>query len=150
MQYHRRLFMGLATALLASALLANSGKPNFAPSVFGDGKVWGTKSAAVLQAPNEYNAQSYDKLFVFVNGATGQLPVAEAAPGNPSYNGGRWFTHMVMWTEAGSTFFGGTLPVLMSYEEIKQNEALGYLTIAAGSPAGGPPNYFECPLLPVK
>jgi len=134
----------------AAPVAANPGQPNFGPAVYGDGQAWGTKGAAGLPAPNENNPQSFDKLFVITNSnAAGQLPVSEAAPGNPGYNGGRWFTHTVTWTSAG---FGahGTVPVLKSYADIMFHYSLGHLTITAGSPAGGPPPYFECPLLPVK
>ncbi|MEK7404553.1 MAG: hypothetical protein AAB225_05550 [Acidobacteriota bacterium] len=147
----RTTILGVASILLIPSLaLGNPGKPNFGPSVYGDGKVWGTKGAAALPAPNENNTQSFDKLFVFVNGAVGQLPVAEAAPGKPGYNGGRWYTHTVVWTQAGMEYHLGALPVLTSYEDIRFHYALGHLMIAPGSPAGGPPPFFECPLLPVK
>ncbi len=124
-------------------------QPNFGPAIYGDGEVWGTKGTTALPDPNGRNLQSFDKLFVIVNGAPGQLPVSEAAPRNPSYNGGRWFTHTVMWTAAGMAAHD-PLPVLMSYEEVALHESLGHLAIAAGSFAGGPPDYFQCPLLPVK
>jgi hypothetical protein len=136
--------------LITGLALANPGKPNFTPQLYADGKAWGTKGAASLPAPNEHNAQSFDKLFVFTNAPMGQMPVAEAAPRNPSYNGGRWFTHTATWTTAGATFYMGNLPILTSYGEIKYNMDMGYLMVSAGSPAGGPPPYFECPLLPVK
>ena len=99
----KRLLVSIPLALfvLAGISLANPGKPNFGPAIYGDGEVWGTKGAATIPAPNGNNNQSYDKLFVVVNGAPGQLPVAEAAPRNPAYNGGRWFTHTVMWTDEG-------------------------------------------------
>lgn len=77
------------------------------------------------------------------------MPVAEAAPGNPNYNGGRWFTHTVEWTQAGFDAHG-TVPVLKSYGEVMLHYQLGHLTITPGSPDGGPPPYFGCPLLPVK
>lgn len=141
--------LALVLAFAAPAA-ADPGQPNFGPAVYGDGQVWGTKGAAGLPAPGESNPQSFDKLFVITNSnAAGQLPVAEAAPGNPNYNGGRWFTHTVTWTQAGFDAHG-TVPVLMSYADILFHYSLGHLTIAAGSPAGGPPPYFECPLLPVK
>jgi hypothetical protein len=67
--------------------------------------------------------------------------VGEAAPGNPAYNGGRWATYTVTW-KVGST------PVLLtSYSEVMGHA--GDLMIEQGSPAGGPPAYFQCPLLPV-
>ena len=90
------------------------------------------------------------KLFVFTNGNPDQLPVAEAAPGNLAYNGGRWFTHTVIWTDAGLAAHGGVASVLMSYAEIIFHAGSGHLTIATGPSTGGPPPYFECPLLPVK
>jgi hypothetical protein len=130
--------------------LANRGKPNFGPALYADGEVWGTKGTTTLPPPNEHNLQSFDMLFVITNGAAGQMPVGEAAPGNPNYNGGRWFTQTVMWTADGMDAYGGALPVLMSYEEIEYNYDMEYLEIKAGSPAGGPPDYFQCPLLPVK
>ena len=131
--------------------LADPGQPNFSPGLYGDGKVWGTKGAAILPAPSGNNLASFDKLFVIVNSNNpmGQLPVAEAAPGNPDYNGGRWYTHTVEWTAAGFADHG-IVPVLTSYAEIMVHYNLGHLSITPGSPVGGPPAFFECPMLPVK
>ena len=127
--------------------------PNFSQSVYGDGVAWGTKGTTTLPAPNEKNVQSFDKLFVITNGAEGQLPVSEAAPGNPMYNGGRWFT----WTATWANNVPHEIPVLTSYDgdgfnSIKFHEDMGHLTLKPGSPGGpgAPPNYFQCPLLPVK
>jgi len=141
------LMAAACLSVLAGAAWAQ--QPNFSAALYGDGEVWGTKGTTALPAPNGKNVQSFDKLFVFVNGAPGQLPVSEAAPGNPQYNGGRWFTQTVMWTAEGMEAHD-PLPVLMSYDEIMLHLNLGHLAIAPGSPAGGPPPYFQCPLLPVK
>jgi hypothetical protein len=135
------LFTGLA--------LADRGKPNFTPSVYADGVAWGTKGTTDLPPPNEHNVQSFDILYVFTNGAEGQLPVSDASPRNPNYNGGRWFTHTVEWNEAGMIAHD-PLPILRSYEDIMTHYDLGHLDIFVGSPVGGPPAYFQCPLLPVK
>ena len=129
--------------LVSSGIHAVPGQPNFAPALYGDGEMWGTKFTTVLPAPNKNNTQSFDKLFVIVNGAPGQLPVSEAAPGNPDYNGGRWFTHTVMWISGEPT-------VLTSYDDIMYHYDHGHLSIAQGSFMGGPPDYFQCPMLPVK
>ena len=137
--------------IAAATSLAGPGKPNFGPALYADGEVWGTKATTTLPPPNEHNLQSFDMLFVITNGAAGQMPVGEAAPGNPNYNGGRWFTQTVMWTTDGMDSYDEEgVPVLMSYEEIEYNYDMGYLEINPGSPAGGPPDYFQCPLLPVK
>lgn len=137
--------------VMAAPAFANPGKPSFEPNLYADGETWGTKGTTGLPAPNAHNVQSFDKLFVITNSnnMAGQLPVAEAAPGNPNYNGGRWFTHTVEWTPAGFEAHG-TVPVLMDYDEVMHHYNLGHLTIQAGSPEGGPPAYFQCPLLPVK
>lgn len=138
----------------AATVSADRGKPSFSPMIYADGEAWGTKGAHVLPAPNGHNIQSFDKLFVITNSNNmmGQLPVAEASPRNFNYNGGRWYTHTVTWTEAGFAFHG-TVPILKSYEDIMYHFMLGHLTVTAGSPApppDGPPDFFECPLLPVK
>lgn len=145
--------MAAMLALVSAApAFANPGKPDFSPQVYADGEVWGTKAATELPAPKGGNEASFDKLFVIINSnnPAGQLPVAEAAPG-PGYNGGRWVTQTVEWTQAGFDAHG-TAPVLTSYDDVMLHYSLGHLTITAGSPGGegAPPDYYECPLLPVK
>ncbi len=152
---HKKILLYLTplTILLAAAIVPAQ-QPNFSPAIWGDGQLWGTKAVTVLPTPNPnaQNSKSFDSLFVFVNSnnPSPQLPISEAAPGNPAYNGGRWFTHAVEWTEAGFAAHGGVVPILTSYQEIQLHAELGHLAIAAGSPLGGPPLYFLCPLLPVK
>lgn len=138
----------LLALLMAIPALAMPGKPDFTPHIYADGVAWGTKVTTVLPAPNGNNAHSFDKFFVVVNGADGQLPVAEAAPRNKEYNGGRWVTYTVTWTEEGMAAHD-PLPVLTSYADVMLHHGLGHLTVEKGSPAGGPPPYFSCPLLPV-
>ena len=141
------VFAVLVMALVL-AIPAFAGAPNFGPAIFADGEAFGTKGLGALPAPNGRNDQSFDKLFMFVNGADGQLAVAEAAPGNPDFNGGRWAAYTVEWTEEGLAAHD-PLPVLMSYDEVMLHESLGHLSITQGAIGDGP-DYFECPLLPVK
>ena len=145
------MVMMIISVLFAATGFANPGKPSFDPELYADGDVWGTKGTTNLPAPNAHNLQSFDKLFVITNSNNplGQMPVGEAAPGNPYYNGGRWFTHTVEWTATGFMAHG-IVPVLTSYDEIVEQEDLGYLVITPGSFPQGPPVYFQCPLLPVK
>lgn len=149
---NRKLLSFLSgAALLSLSTFAAAMPPNFMPALYGDGAVWGTKGTTSLPAPNPHNRSSYDGLFVIVNSnneESAQLPVSEAAPGNPAYNGGRWITYTVMWTQAAFDEWG-TVPILTSYQELMDYEALGYLAIAQGPPEGTPA-YFQCPLLPVK
>ncbi|MCR8913320.1 hypothetical protein FDP08_07815 [Marinobacter panjinensis] len=141
----------LGSLLMTSLAHADPGQPNFMPALWGDGEVWGTKGTTTLPAPTANNLQSFDALYVVTNSNNpeGQLPISEAAPGNPAYNGGRWFTHTVEWTGPGFMYHG-IVPVLTSDEDIDYHEAMGHLTITPGSFPDGPPVYFQCPLLPVK
>lgn len=145
----RKLLLLICSALVVPAVLAK--QPSFEPRIYADGQAFGTKGVTTLPAPNEHNRESFDELYVIrnSNNPAGQLPVAEAAPGNPDYNGGRWFTHTVEWTEAAFVAHG-YVPVLTSEQEVLHHQLLGHLVITEGSFPDGPEVYFECPLLPVK
>lgn len=148
----RVLTLAVCASLLAVGVVyALPGKPDFTEHIYADGVAWGTKVTAMLPAANDHNMQSFDKFYVITNSNNPdvQLPVGEAAPGNPMYNGGRWYTQTVMWTQAGFDAHG-IVPILKSYDDIMLHEGLGHLTITTGSPPGGPPEFFLCPLLPVK
>jgi hypothetical protein len=144
--FSKTLASALVAGLIAAPVIApaDPGKPNFMPQVYGDGEYWGTKGTTTLPVPNAHNLRSFDKLFIFVGDdvAPGQLPVSEAAPGNPNYSGGRWYTHTAQWNIANP-------PLIESYEELAYYEESGDLAVIPGSP-GGPPMFFQCPLLPVK
>jgi hypothetical protein len=114
--------------------------PDFSAGVYADGQTWGTKGTTSLPAPNDNNQGSFDMIFVVTNGAEGQMPVGEAAPGNPMYSGGRWWAHTATWIED----LPHPKPVLTSYDEVMLHAGLGHLIIADAGV------YFQCPLLPVK
>jgi len=149
--FKRTCLVVLGLTMIAGLAAADPGKPNFTPRLWADGQLFGTKGTTTLPAPGQAEIQSFDNLYVITNSNNpqGQLPVAEAAPGNPEYNGGRWFTHTVEWTEAGFLAHG-IVPVLTSDDEIDLHESLGHLVVTPGSFPMGPPVYFQCPLLPVK
>lgn len=149
--------LGASLALVGvgvGAGAASAQQPDFSARIYGDGEIWGTKVTGVIENPNEH---SLDEFFVVTNSNNPgtQLPVAEAAPGNPDYNGGRWWTHTVMWTQKGFDDHG-TVPLLTRYgpaddpASIMFHHNLGHLEITEGAPAGVPPDYFRCPMLPVK
>lgn len=126
---------------LVFAVPALADGPNFNPAIYADGEAWGTKGTASLPAPTDNTEQSFDKLFRFTNGVEGQLPVAEAAPGNPDYNGGRWHAYSVTWNNEADAV------LLTSYADIIAHAS--ELAITPGA-LDDPANFFQCPLLPVK
>ena len=142
------------TLVMASSALALKGKPDFSPHVFGDGEMWGTKLTAIVKGPNGNNDQSFNKLFIITNGVPGQLPLADAAPGNPDYTP-RWWTHTAEWTvpaHALLTFNDekDAYDPAVDWNNLAFHVSLGHLVITEGSFPDGPPDYFVCPLLPVK
>lgn len=143
-----RKVLNLTALALTLAAIPWAAAPNFGPAICADGTVWGTKGLSELPPPNGHNDQSFDKLFLFVNGAPGQLAVSEASPRNKDYNGGRRSAKTAMWTEAGLAFYNQSPPVLMSYDEVMMQVNLGYLANTPGASAR--PVYYLCPLLPVK
>lgn len=128
--------------LVAVPASAAPGEPDFGAAIYADGEAFGTKVVTTLPAPDG-NDQSFDELFVFTNAPEDQLPVAEAAPG-PGYDGGRWITWTVTW------HVDPPQAPLTSNAQVMAAVEAGHLTIEQGSPEGGPPDYFLCPLLPVK
>ena len=130
----------LVVLSLVVAVPAFADAPNFSPAVYADGTAFGTKGTTSLPAPNAHNVQSYDALineFVFPGDpVAGQLGVAEAAPGNPAYNGGRWTAYRAIWHSD---------PVLLtSWDQVEMEVQLGNLELQLKN------DYFQCPLLPVK
>lgn len=129
-------FMALALSMISTPAYASA--PNFGPAIFADGQAWGTKGLGSLPAPTDSNDQSFDLLFQFTNGVSGQLPVSEAGPQNPNYNGGRWSLQSTTWTE-------GSVPVLItSYAQLMMYVEAGSIMVFSAN------TYFLCPLLPVK
>jgi hypothetical protein len=92
--------------------------------------------------------QSTDVIFSFGDsGLEGQRSVADAAPGDPKYNGGRWNVMLVTFTELGMTVHdpdgdGVVNFELMDAETVLAHAELGHLEITAAGV------YFECPMIP--
>ena len=92
--------------------------------------------------------QSTDIIFSFMDsGLTGQRSVAQYAPGDPQYNGGRWNVMLVTFTELGKSIHdvdgdGVADFELTNAEQVLHHAALGHLIVTE------PGVYFECPLIP--
>ncbi len=82
-----------------------------------------------------------------MSGLEGQRSVAESAPGDPDYNGGRWDVQMVVFTEQGMAVHdpdgdGMVNFELTSAEQVLDHADLDHIIINDAN------FYFECPLLP--
>ena len=130
-------FVLVLALLVVAAVPTFADAPFFGEAIYADGQAWGTKVLKQLPPPNGHNNQSFDGLYTFGDDAAdGQLPVAEAAPGNRNYNGGRWDVQVVTWNVASV--------LVTSYDQLMTLEAAGDVTISSAD------TYFLCPLLPAK
>lgn len=92
-------------------------------------------------------AHSTDPLYNFMmSGLMGQRAVAESAPGDRDYNGGRWDVKLVTFTTQGIAAHDpdgdGTVNFeLTNAADVLHHEMLGHITIMDAN------FYFVCPLL---
>ena len=111
--------VGLAMAVIALAFLgsASAVPPRAEGRIYANGELYATfVSTTVGDAPG----QSFDALFTFPG--TDLISVAEAAPGEAHYNGGRWIQLAV-------TFTGMAPEQFMDDSEVWFHYNLGHLTI---------------------
>lgn len=125
---------GLALGVVATGPAA-AAPPEFAGRIYADGDVWATKAVADLPLPTDDNAQSYDKLFP--SPGTDLLAVAEAAPGEPAYNGGRWAVHPLTWHVEPTQ--------LESDAAVHHYASEGYVSFPEEAQ-----DAFECPLVRIR
>lgn len=145
-RYKYAVFLGIVglflTLMVPTAAAARATRAEEA--LLADGTAWDTiLTSATFKPPN--NLKSVDKLFVFTN-LGGQRPVAEAAPYEKDYNGGRWWVHEVTFTELGLSIHdpdgdGIANFELTSDDAVLHHMMLGHLTITPTE------TFFECPLL---
>ncbi|WP_137285503.1 twin-arginine translocation signal domain-containing protein [Halorussus salinisoli] len=142
----RRRFLrttGVVTGALTLGITATgssvadpSNNPALPGRVYADGRTFATKDATDLPPPKGNNEHSFDEIYHFTNGASGQLDVAEAAPGEQDFNGGRWSVTVVEWTISDP-------PVVKSDDEVHAHSN-DIDVVEEGA------RYFECPLVPLE
>jgi hypothetical protein len=138
--------IGLLLALSVPTAAADPAIPAFRGenALLADGVAWDTIiTPATFKAPK--NPNSVDKLYAFMN-LDGQRPVAEAAPYERDYNGGRWWVQAVFFTAAGLAVHdpdgdGVANFELASDDAVLLHMSFGHLTIAPTDV------YFVCPLV---
>ena len=134
------MILAIALCVAPFSVSANPGKPFFGAAIWVDYEAYGSKATTFLPAPNGHNLQSYDYLYHVLAGddTTVLSAVAESAPGDPDYNGGRWIVIDVRWVDPEDA------QPLYSYQDIMDavDNGLAYTVDLE--------TYVQCPLLPVK
>lgn len=135
-------------AVLASVTVshAKNGAMRVSGAIWANGDIYDTiLTPATFISPPEH---ATDMIYSFMmSGLEGQRSVAESAPGDPDYNGGRWDVQMVVFTPQGMAAHdpdgdGMVNFELTSAEQVLEHEGLGHIIINEAN------FYFECPLLP--
>ncbi len=129
----RRLVGALGASVLALGLLSGTAAAGGPPSIafYVDGSLYRTVGTPTDFSNTGAPAHSFDVIYALGEGLRN---VAEAAPGDPGYNGGRWMVLPVTWH---------TTPLqLTSDEQVLWYAANGWLSIAST-----PARLFECPVI---
>ena len=133
---------GLGALVVGIAAPASAGVGG--PAFYVDGQLYRTVGTPTNLSGTGAPAQSWDVIYDF-GGA--QLNVAEAAPGDSDYNGGRWQVHALAFPAGyAAAVASGDLDgdgVLDSAEEVQAALAAGTALDA------GVVKQFECPAIPL-
>jgi hypothetical protein len=131
----RKLFSIAAGAVLALAVGAGTVLAGGPPSVgfYVDGTLYRT-----IGTPTDFSGtgapdSSFETIYALGNGFS---DVAEAAPGDPGFKGGRWVVVPIIWHIDPVQY--------TSDEQILAAEAAGDIDF------GTPTTYFECPVIKVQ
>lgn len=137
----RRIVMVMAVvgALLALAISSVSAGVS-GPAFYVDGVVYRTVGTPTNLPINDGNQHSFDIIYDIA----GQLNVAEAAPGDRDYNGGRWMVYGVSFTDSYATALAAhDANNSGTFDSAEEVEA----AIAAGDASASFVTSFECPVI---
>jgi hypothetical protein len=139
------LILVLALSLMWLAV-AHARATRVSAAIWGHGQLYDTViTPATFVSPPEH---STDAIYSFdMSGLKGQRAVADAAPGDRNYNGGRWSVQMAVFTDLGKQVHdadgdGYVDAELESADQVMTMVDLGHIE---SFPANF---YFECPMLP--
>lgn len=132
------IVFGTVTALMLSTATVAGGNGPPGVGFYVDGSLFRTINTPTDISGTGAPADSFDKIYALGEDSSGNplTNVAEAAPGDPDYNGGRWMVLPVTWHVD---------PVqLTSDTQVLMFEANGWLDIAED-----PVKQFVCPAIPI-
>lgn len=139
------LIVTLAASLMWLAA-AQAGATRVAEAIWAHGELYDTVvTPTTFISPPEH---STDIIYSFMmGGLQGQRSVADSAPGDPDFNGGRWSVQVALFTDLGIQVHDSDGDGIVDFEltaadEVANHVALGHIDVF-------PANfYFECPMLP--
>jgi len=140
---HMRRILTLAATLVATLLFALPASAGVSgPAFYADGGVYRTVGTPTDLSGTGAPASSFDTIWDIAD----QMNVAEAAPGDRDYNGGRWMVHALDYSDYDAVLDAGDLNhngVLDSTQEVEAAIDAGVAT------DGGVVRSFVCPVIPL-
>ena len=140
----RKLIAPLAALSIALASVgiasANGAGGVSGPAFYVDGEVYRTVGTPTDLSGTGAPDQSRDVIYAI----DGQLNVAEAAPGDPDYNGGRWLVHAISFADYDAAVAAYDANGSGNFDYAEEVEA----AIAGGAATdNGVVKEFECPVI---
>lgn len=134
---------GISLTMIGAAVAAGNGAGGVTgPAFYVDGSLYRTVGTPTDFSGTGAPDHSFDTIYEF--GGL-QMNVAEAAPGDRDYNGGRWRVEVLHFTDyatAVSTYDANGSGNFDSAEEVEAAIASGAATTSAGPS-------FSCPVIPM-
>lgn len=142
----RRMLIGgvaaIAAAVLAGAAMAG-GPPQ--PSFYVNGTLYRTVGTPTDFSRTGAPASSYDSIYQFFGAQT--YNVAEAAPGDPGYNGGRWRVIGLSFPDYDAALAAHDSNGSGAFDSVAEVQA----ALADGSAVSlGVVKSFECPVIRLR
>jgi hypothetical protein len=142
------MLAGGIVALLGAALLAPAASAGVSgPAFYVDGQVYRTVGTPTDFSHTGAPDHSFNTIYAFPAGT--QMNVAEAAPGDRDFRGGRWQVHALSFSDYAAAVAAHDANGSGTFDSAEEVEA----AIAAGDAADtGIVRMFECPVikLPAK
>ena len=145
----RNILLGVSASLLLSSALIGSaaaqgngaGGVTDGPAFWANGQLYRTVNTPTDIGGGGAPAHSFDIIYAFPEGT--QINVAEAAPGDRDYNGGRWMVTPISFTNyaMAAATHGGANGIFDS-----DSEVLAAVNAGAAS-LGDPIRFFVCPVI---
>ncbi len=139
----KTVLLGVVAAMLMAVPLAASAGVS-GPAFYVDGEAYRTVGTPTDFTNTGAPDHSFDTIYAFSD----QMNVAEAAPGDRDYNGGRWMVEVVEYVDhydyesAVAEFDHNGSGNFDSAEEVEAAIRGGAITTSAGPS-------FECPVIPL-
>jgi hypothetical protein len=139
-----RFTIAIAGAIAGLAIAGSAAAAGVTgPAFYVDGELYRTVGTPTNFEGTGAPDSSFDTIYAFIEGE--QRNVAEAAPGDPDFNGGRWIVQGLSFTDYDAAVAMYDTNMSGDFDSAEEVEA----AIAGGAATTMELTRFECPVIPV-